>query len=142
MSFTLSLSFLLSQRCQLHVRMHAISTTKNAIKVKTREKTLRYVIPYLGTAYTRTVYKDNYGGSTTPCICGLSNTINSPHYATFRNTVIEPPRQLDKSSSNPINNCMQKQKQKSEYNSKTKQTIESCDQCGEFKQMTINNFVH
>lgn len=77
----------------------------------------------------------------------LSNTINSPHYATFRNTVIEPPRQLDKSSSNPINNCMQKQKikqkkQQCEYYSKTKQTIESCDQCGEFKQMTINNFVH
>lgn len=112
LSLSLCILFLLSQRCQLHVRVQAISTTKNAIKVKNKKKTLRYVIPYLVTAYTHTVYKDNYGGSATPCICMLSNTINSPHYATFRNTVIlvEPPRQLDKSSSNPINNCMQKQK--------------------------------
>lgn len=116
LSLSVSLSYLLSQRCQLHVGMQAISTTKSAIKVKTKEKTLRYVIPYLGTAYTRTVYTDNYGGSATPCICGLSNTINSPHYATFRNTVIEPPRQLDKSSSNPINNCMQKQNKISNAN--------------------------
>lgn len=104
---SLALSHSLSQCCQLHVRMQAINTTKNAIKVKTKERTLRYVTPYLGTAHT--VYKDNHGGAATPCVCGLSNTINSPHYATFRNTVIEPPRQLDKSSSNPINNCMQKQ---------------------------------
>lgn len=75
-SLSLSLSHSLSQCCQLHVRMQAINTTKNAIKVKTKERTLRYVIPYLGTAHT--VYKDNHGGRQHPVYVGCQTQL-IPH---------------------------------------------------------------